>query len=271
MTEPSQPSTAAPAATSAAAPPALALDTLNGASPWTWLARGWRDLWAAWPQSLFFGLCFWTMALVLMLVFRGRPQWTMTMVSGCFLLGPFLAMGLYDISRRRAEGRAQDLAASLTCWDRHIPSLGMLVLVLLVLELLWGRASLVVFAVFFYTGMPTTAGVLQAVFNPQNWQFVLVYAAVGGLFAALVFCTCAISIPMILDRDTDAISAGLRSFQLVLSRPGVMLQWGLLIVLLTLAGLLLPWGAGVLLVAPWLGHASWHGYRQVVPPAAPLA
>lgn len=251
--------------------PMLALDTLHWSSPFGWLARGWRDLWAAWPQSLFFGMAFWAMAVVLMLVFRGRPEWTMTMVSGCFLLGPFLAMGLYDISRRRSEGLAQDLAASLMCWDRHIPSMGMLVLVLMVLELLWGRASLVVFAVFFYTGMPTTAGVLQAVFNPHNWQFVAVYAVVGGVFAALVFSTCVISIPMIMDRGTDAVTAGLRSFQLVLSRPGVLLLWGLLIVGLTLAGLALPWAAGTLLVAPWLGHATWHAYREAVAPAPPQA
>lgn len=63
----------------------------------------------------------------------------------------------------------------------------MLLLVLLVLELLWGRASLVVFAVFFNTGMPSSSGVLEAVFNPQNWEFVLVYMAVGGVFAVLVF------------------------------------------------------------------------------------
>ena len=252
-----------------AALPPLALDALRWSSPFTWLRLGWRDLWAAWPQSLFFGVSFWAMAVVLMGVFRGRPEYTMTIVSGCFLVGPFLAMGLYDISRRRAEGLPQDLAASLMCWDRHIGSMAMLVLVLLVLELLWGRASLVVFAVFFYTGMPTTAGVLQAVFNPNNWQFVAVYAVVGGIFAGLVFSTCVVSIPMILDRDTDAITAGLRSIQLVLGRPGVLLLWGALIVVLTLAAMALPWAAGVLLAMPWLGHATWHAYRQVMPAPAP--
>lgn len=237
------------------------------ASPFGWLRLGWRDLRAAWLQSLFFGTCFWAMALVLMLVFRGRPEYLMTLVSGCFLLGPFLAMGLYDISRRRAAGLPQDLGASLMCWDRHMSSMAMLVLVLIVLELLWGRASLVVFAVFFYTGMPSTASVLQAVFNPQNWQFIAVYTLVGGAFAGLVFSTCAISIPMILDRNTDAITAGLRSIQLVLQRPGVMLLWGGLVTLITLMAMALPWGAGIVLVVPWLGHATWHAYRQVMPAA----
>lgn len=248
-----------------AALPPLDLAGLGWGAPWQWLARGASDLGAAWPQSLFFGAAFWLMAAVLGWVFRGRPEWTMTVVSGCFLVGPFLAMGLYDISRRRGAGLPQDLGASLTCWDRHLPSMGMLVLVLMVLELLWGRASLVVFAVFFQTGMPTTASVLQAVFSPDNWPFVAAYTVVGGVFAVLVFSTCAVSVPMVLDRDTDAVTAALRSFQLVLARPGVMLLWAALIVLLTVAALALPWAAGICVVAPWLGHASWHAYRQAMP------
>ncbi len=116
-------------------------------------------------------------------------------------------------------------------------SMGMLVLVLIVLELLWGRASLVVFAVFFNTGMPSTTGVLQAVFNPENWSFVAVYSAVGGVFAALVFSTSVVSIPMILDRDTDALTAGITSIRVVLENPLTMLLWGALITLLVGASL----------------------------------
>jgi uncharacterized membrane protein len=88
-----------------------------------------------------------------------------------------------------------------------------------------------------------------------------VYLAVGGIFAGLVFSTCVVSLPMILDRDTDAISAGLASIQVVALRTGTMLAWGALIVLLVLGALLLPWSIGILLVGPWVGHATWHAYR----------
>jgi uncharacterized membrane protein len=137
------------------------------------------------------------------------------------------------------------------------------VLVLIVLELLWGRASLVVFAVFFNTGMPSTTGVMQALFSPENWEFLLVYLLVGGAFAGLVFAVAVVSIPMILDRDTDAISAAITSLQVVFGNTGVMLTWGALITALVLAALL-PWGAGLLVIGPWLGHASWHAYRGSV-------
>ena len=236
---------------------------LRWRDPFRWLVRGARDLRAEPGIGLFYGLCFWAMAWVLGMVFQHLPEYTMSLVSGCLLVGPFLALGLYEASRRRECGEKPDLPSSLTCWDRHMGSMGMLVLVLVVLELLWGRASLVVFAVFFNTGMPTTTGVLQAIFNPENLDFVLVYTAVGGLFATLVFATSVVSIPMILDRDTDAISASITSLQVFLANLPVLVIWGAIIsVLVVLA--FLPWGAGLVLVGPWLGHSTWHAYRASV-------
>jgi uncharacterized membrane protein len=232
-------------------------------APLHWLALGWRDLRAAPGIAFFYGLCFWAMAVTLDLVFRHLPEYTMSIVSGCLLVGPFLTVGLYEVSRRREVGITPDLGSSLTCWDKHMGSMGMLVLVLIVLELLWGRASLVVFAVFFNTGMPSTTGVLKAIFNPENWEFVFVYLTVGGAFAALVFSSSVVSIPMILDRDTDAISASLTSIQVFFNNLPVMLWWGLLISVLVVVAFI-PWGLGLLLVGPWLGHASWHAYRGSV-------
>jgi uncharacterized membrane protein len=236
---------------------------LRWSDPFRWLWLGAQDLVAAKGIALFYGGCFVLMAWVLGAVFRSKPEYAMSIASGCLLVGPFLAMGLYEVSRRREQGLPPDLVASLTCWDAHVRSMGMLVLVLIVLELLWGRASLVVFAVFFNTGMPSTTGVIQAVFSPQNWEFLAVYLVVGGAFAGLVYATAAVSIPMILDRDTDAISAAITSLQVVFSHLGVMVLWGLLITALVVLAML-PWGLGLLLVGPWLGHASWHAYRGSV-------
>lgn len=243
--------------------PQMEITALAMGAPWRWLALGWQDMRAHVGISLFFGLCFWSMAVVLALVFRSKPEYVMSIASGCLLVGPFLAMGLYEVSRRREAGLAPDLASSLTCWDARLRSIGLLVLVLIVLELVWGRASLVVFAVFFNTGMPSTTGVVNAVFNPQNWEFIAVYLTVGGAFAALVYAIAVVSIPMILDRDTDAITAAITSIQVVFANPGVMVFWGALITVLVVLALL-PWGLGLVLVGPWLGHASWHAYRGAV-------
>ena len=239
--------------------------------PFHWLVLGGRDLLATPGISLFYGCCFWFMAIVLGAVFRNKPEYVISIASGCLLVGPFLAMGLYEVSRSRERGMVPELGASLTCWDSHLGSMSMLVLVLIVLELIWGRASLVVFAVFFNTGMPSTTGVVEAVFSPDNWEFLLVYLLVGGAFAAVVFSVAVVSIPMILDRDTDAISAAITSMQVVFENTGVMLLWGVLLTALVFLALL-PWAAGLLLIGPWLGHASWHAYRGSVrwadPPGA---
>ncbi len=244
--------------------PKARLRLLPLSAPWRWLALGFGDLRASPGIGLFYGLAFWAMAQVLAMVFRRSPEYTLSMVSGCLLVGPFLAMGLYEVSRRREQGQAPDLAASLTCWDGHIKSMSMLVLVLMVLELLWGRASLVVFAVFFNTGMPSTTGVLEAIFNPDNLDFVAVYLFVGGLFATLVYAISVVSIPMILDRDTDAISAGITSVRVFFGELAVMLLWGLILSVMVVLSFMFYWMLGLIVVGPWLGHASWHAYRGAV-------
>jgi uncharacterized membrane protein len=128
--------------------------------------------------------------------------------------------------------------------------------------MLWGRAALVVFAVSF-DGMPDFKGSLLALLDPANIEFIVAYLAVGGIFAGLIFAVSVISIPMLLDRPVDAVTAGLTSLRLVLSQPGVMILWGALITLLVVAAML-PWFAGLVVVGPIVGHASWHAYRAAV-------
>ena len=92
------------------------------------------------------------------------------------------------------------------------------------------------------------------------------YTVVGGVFAALVFSTSVVSIPMILDRDTDALTAGITSMRVVLENPLVMLLWGALITgIIVLA--MLPMFLGLLIAGPVIGHATWHAYRHIVPAA----
>jgi uncharacterized membrane protein len=244
--------------------PKASLRCLSLKAPLHWLALGLEDLRASPGIALFYGAAFWAMAQVLAAVFRHSPEYTLSLVSGCLLVGPFLAMGLYEVSRRREWGQSPELSASLTCWDGHIKSMSMLVLVLMVLELLWGRASLVVFAVFFNTGMPSTTGVIEAIFNPENFDFVAVYLLVGGVFATLVYAISAVSIPMILDRDTDAISAGITSVRVFFGELAVMLLWGLILSVLVVLSFMSFWMLGLIVVGPWLGHASWHAYRGTV-------
>jgi uncharacterized membrane protein len=128
--------------------------------------------------------------------------------------------------------------------------------------MIWGRAAMIVFAVSF-DGMPDFKGSLTMLAEPENLAFTITYLAVGAVFAGLIYGVSVVSIPMILDRQTDSITAGLTSLRLCLTQPGVMIFWGALITLLVVVAML-PFFAGLLVVGPWLGHASWHAYRGAI-------
>ena len=244
------------------APPPITLRPLGLRDPLRWLALGARDFRRAPAIGLFYGACFMVMGWALLKVYENAPAYTLALSAGFLLMGPFLCLGLYRVSQRLENGERPDFGDSLMAWDTRTSQLAIFGFVLLVLEMLWGRATLVVFAVSF-DGMPDFKGSLLALLAPDNLPFIAAWAGVGAVFAALIYSISVISIPMILHRQTDAITAGLTSLRLVLTQTAVMLEWGALItVLVTLA--LLPWFAGLLLVGPLIGHASWHAYRAAV-------
>lgn len=228
----------------------------------TWLRLGSRDFARAPAIGIFYGACFMVMGWALLRVFEHAPAYTLALSAGFLLMGPFLCIGLYRVSQRLERGEKPDFGDSLLAWDTRTGALAIFGFVLLVLEMLWGRASLVVFAVSF-DGMPDFKGSIGKLLDPQNLEFIVAYLVVGGVFAGLIFAVSVISIPMILDREADAIGAGLTSMRLVFTQPGVMILWGLVITTLVVLALL-PWFAGLLVVGPVLGHASWHAYRAAV-------
>jgi len=241
---------------------AISLRTLSIDAPWRWLRLGWRDFRASPLIGAFYGFCFVAMGWALLAVFEHAPAYTLGLSAGFLLSGPVLCLGIYRVSQRLERGERPELFDSLLSWRGRMSSIGLFGMVLLVLELLWGRASLVVFALTF-DGMPDFRGSLLALLEAQNLQFVVAYLAVGGIFAGLIFSFSVVAIPMMLDRSTDPITAGLTSLRLVLTQFPVMLSWGALITLLI--GLaLLPGFAGLLVIGPLVGHASWHAYREAV-------
>ncbi|TDM09386.1 MAG: hypothetical protein C4K60_08940 [Ideonella sp. MAG2] len=240
----------------------LHLRPLSWGAPLRWIKLGFKDFVRAPGIGLFYGACFMAMGWALLKVFESAPAYTLALSAGFLLMGPFMCLGLYHASKQLEQGLKPDFGQSLLAWDTRTGTLAIFGFVLLVLEMIWGRASLIVFAVSF-DGMPDFKGSLLALLNPENIDFIIAYVLVGAFFAGLIFAVTVISIPMILDRPTDAITAGLTSFKLVLTQPGVMLWWGFLLTLLVVAALL-PWFAGLLVVGPITGHATWHAYREAV-------
>jgi uncharacterized membrane protein len=256
MTQPAPDRTPEPAAFD------IPLNTLAFSAPWQWLRLGLRDFTRAPAIGLFYGACFTAMGWMLLLLFRHAPAYTLALSAGFLLMGPFLCLGLYDVSRTLERGEPPRLAGSLVAWRTRTSTMAIFGAVLLILEMLWARASLIVFALSF-NGMPDFKGSLLALLDPENLSFIISYIVVGSLFAGLIFAISVVAMPMILDRQTDAITAGLTSLRLCLTQPGLMIFWGALITLLVVLAMA-PGFAGLMVVAPVLGHASWHAYRAAV-------
>ena len=246
----------------------LPLARLQFADPVNWLKLGWSDFQRCPRIGLFYGLCFFAMGHALLALFQKAPEYLLALSAGFLLMGPFLCLGLYDASKAmQTHDHRPSLRASLNAWRPTKSTMAIFAGVLLILEMLWGRAALVVFAVSFNT-MPEKANLLAMLLDPENIGFLVTYVLVGGVFASLIFVTSVISIPMIMDRQVDAISAGLTSIRACLQNPGVMLFWGALITGIVLLSLL-PFFLGLLITGPVIGHATWHAYRHIVPPATP--
>ncbi len=241
----------------------LKLATLRFRDPFTWLRLGWQDFTRCPSIGLFYGLCFFAMGHALLAVFEQAPAYVLALSAGFLLLGPFLCLGLYDASKAmQTHSHRPSLRASLTAWRPTKGAMAIFAGVLLILEMLWGRASMVVFAVSF-NNLPT-GNFLAHVFAWENIGFLITYTVVGAVFAGLIFVTSVVSIPMIMDRQVDAVSAGLTSIRACLQNPAVMLLWGALITAVIVLAML-PWFLGLLVAGPVIGHATWHAYRHIVP------
>lgn len=242
----------------------LPLAQLSTADPLRWMKLGWQDFRACPRIGLFYGLCFFLMGHALLAVFANAPAYVLALSAGFLLMGPFLCLGLYDASKAlQTQDHRPSLRASLQAWRPTKSTMAIFAGVLLILEMLWGRASLVVFAVSF-NNLPEKANLLAMLIDPENIGFLITYTVVGAVFASIIFTTSVISIPMIMDRQVDAVSAGLTSIRACLQNPGVMLLWGALITGTILLAML-PMFLGLFIAGPVIGHATWHAYRQIVP------
>jgi len=243
------------------------IETVSTGAPFAWLAAGWRDFRAAPGASLFYGIAFVVMGFILNAFFASSPHITLALGTGFTLIGPFLAIGLYHLSRQREQGEMPQLASSLTAWQANPGAIGFYAIILLLLFAGWGRVSVLLVALLYEGSMPTVATFLQHfVLSGENAAFIVTYLGVGAGFALLVFALSVISIPLMMDRGTDTVTAMIASFLALARSFPAMLLWAALIAALIFAGLA-TFYIGLAVTGPLVGHATWHAYRAVVSPA----
>lgn len=231
------------------------------------LRAGWRDFLAEPFYGAFFSMVYVAGGWLLLFAFtaKGQVWWTLPAGAGFPILGPFIACGFYEISRRREAGQPMVLREILGVVfrqkDRQIPSMAA---VIVVFFLFWNFLSHMIFALFLGKATMTNVSSSLAVFaTPEGLAMLAFGTAVGAVFAGVLFALTVVSLPMLLDREVDFMTAMITSFQLVLQNPVVMLAWGALIAVALFAGMALLF-FGLLAVLPVFGHASWHLYRRAL-------
>jgi uncharacterized membrane protein len=233
-----------------------------------WLSAGWRDLLVQPAPSLIYGLLVFLVSAGIVggLFAFGWDYILFPAFAGFMVVGPILAVGLYEKSRRIAAGERVSLGRMLVV---HPASGGQILftgVLLCLLMLLWMRAAVIIYALFFgLTPFPGLQHIAPMLFTtPIGWAMLIVGTAVGGLFAAFSLAISAFSIPMLLEEPVDSLTAMGTSMALVWNNLPVMLTWGAIVLALFLfslaTGLL-----GLIVVFPVLGHGTWHAYRAIRP------
>jgi uncharacterized membrane protein len=234
--------------------------------PWEWLSTGWRDFRRAPGVSLIYGAAFVAVSalLTLGLWLADLLYLLLPLAAGFMFIGPVVAVGLYEVSRRLERGQVVTLHAALTAWRANPGPIATMGLVLMLFLLAWIRLAFLIFALFFGAQPPSWEHLVTTLlFTTQGIPFLIVGIAVGSVLAAVVFAMSAVAIPALLDREIGALSAVATSVAAVLENWRVMIGWGALIVLFTAAGLV-TFYIGLAVTLPLIGHASWHAYRGLV-------
>ncbi len=221
-----------------------------------WLKKGWQDLRRAPRPGLIWGLVITILSwgVTALAFWRGSAWAVLVLLSGFVFIGPVLALGFYSISRQLEAGRPASLRRCIAEQRHHGATTMVFALALMIVFLVWARAGSMVH-VFFPVSFP-----LQPL---QVLQFLAIGSAVGSIFALITFAVSAYSLPMIADRQVDAITAIVTSVNAVLRNKRAMTLWAALIVagvIVGMATLLL----GMIVIMPLLGHATWHAYRETI-------
>lgn len=231
-----------------------------------WLRAGWADLKVQPATSLLYGLAVFLVSLVVTfcLVALAFDYILFPALAGFMVVGPVLAVGLYEKSRLVGEGASVSLSRMILVRPRSGGQLLFTGALLSLLMLTWMRAAVLLYALFFglrpFPGLDDIAGTL--VTTGAGWSLLIVGTLVGGLFAAFSFAISVFSIPMLLNERVDAFTAMGTSMALVWNNLPVMLTWGAIVLALFVACLLTGL-VGLVVVFPLLGHATWHAYRAI--------
>lgn len=236
-------------------------------APWGWLASGWRDLWSAPRVSLAYGAAFALLSVILTLglMVGGLESFVLALAGGFMLVGPIAAVGLYETSRRLEAGESVQRRDIVRAAAQAPGQLGFFGAILAFVYFAWVQVALLLFMLFLGSSPlpPASEFVPTLLFSQRGLGLLVTGTIVGGMFAALVFAISAVSVPLLMTRRIDAVTAAAVSVAAVTLNPKPMALWAALIAGFMALGIATLF-VGMVFVFPLIGHATWHAFRELV-------
>jgi uncharacterized membrane protein len=233
------------------------------------LAEGLRDFQSAPVYGLTFGALHAAggILIVLSVSALGAGYLAYPLAAGFALIGPFVAVGLYEVSRRRETSQPLSWSAVIgTIVAQGRRELGWMAFVTVFIFVIWMYQVRLLIALML--GLKSFASLrdflLVITTTPEGWIFLIVGHLMGAALSLVLFSLTVVSFPLLLDRDIDFVTAMITSVRAVVASPGPMIGWAAVVVILMIVACL-PAFLGLLVVLPVLGHATWHLYRRIVP------
>ena len=232
--------------------------------PLQWLSRGWDDLAHMRAASIAHGALITALGAVLLMLGSSHPYLVAAAISGYLLVGPIMTTGLCELSRRRAAQEPAGFDESLQGMTRNPEGLLYFGAVLAAIAIVWFIVSALVLQSVLHTSAPSLGLTLWGGFTDvASRSQILAYIGSGALLAALVFTLSVVAVPLIIDRHATALDAMWISAKAAFWNLPAMLVWAALIVGLTAVGFA-TFLVGMIIIAPLLGHATWHAYRDLI-------
>jgi uncharacterized membrane protein len=249
------------------ASPQAAIRKIELDRPWQWLAKGWEDMRRAPHVSYTYGLLAALTGYVLTygLYLAGLLYLILPMTAGFLIVGPILAVGLYEVSRRAERGLPTTLPEAFGAFQRNPSQIALVGVALMLLMFAWARIAALIFFLYFGMQPPSFENLIVTTFlEPDTLPFLVFGTLIGGALALAAFSISVVSIPLLLDRpQANVIDAMATSFRCVQTNFAPMVFWAGLIVVFIAAGLATLY-LGLIVTLPLIGHASWHAYRDLV-------
>jgi len=229
-----------------------------------WLQRGYDDMRRLGFASLGHGVFVAGFGVVMLALGWAAPYLVPAFAGGFLLIAPFAAIGLYALSQQLEMDRPVSTSDALFAWRRNAGSIALFGLMLALAWIFWERIAAIVFAMSYAGAAPDVSHLLRdVVLGGDHGALLLAFFGIGAVFAAVVFALSVVTVPMLLDRPVDIVSAALTSLRCCARNPVATLVWAALLAGLTALGFATAM-LGLVVVFPLLGHASWHAYRDMV-------